>query len=87
MGLWASVSDAIGLSSLQAAPVLPWLFTCTVVMQVLATFVSLAFTNYLVIGYVCLCSLWCTWHPVHASLRRSCCAQGDREPRVCAGTP
>lgn len=68
-GVWASVSDAIGLSSLNAAPVLPWLFTCTVVMQVLATCVSLAFTNYLVVGYVAA-DTSCTWPcpPVGASV-------------------
>lgn len=54
---WSAVrscehGDAFGLSSLKASPILPWLFTCTMSMQVLATCITLCFQNYLVVAYV-----------------------------------
>lgn len=51
--------DVCGMSSLRASPLLPPLFVTTVVMQVLATAVSLAFNNYLRSAYVVWCSVVC----------------------------
>ena len=51
LGWLGKLWDAVGLSSLRAAPMLPWLFLCTIVMQALATLASLVFSQWLEISY------------------------------------